>query len=156
MLVSLQLLIVAAVPLKLTPPTTFGFGANQNVVGGVSFNGTAATISNWSDTSITATVPQNATTGNVIVTTAANLVSAGVNFTVGTPPTFSLSASPSTATAPVGDRTAYTLSMTPVNGFTGSVSLSVSGLPAGLTANFIPSSTVDNSTSSTGLLITAA
>src|SRR5947207_11527255 len=71
-----------------------GFGQSQNVVSGVSFNGVSATIGTWSDTGITATVPSNATTGNVMVTTAANLASSGVNFTVGVAPTIT-SLSPS-------------------------------------------------------------
>jgi hypothetical protein len=57
-----------------------GFGATQ---GTVTFNGTAATASSWSDTKITTTVPTGATTGNVVVknkVTAA--ASNGVTFTV--------------------------------------------------------------------------
>src|SRR5256885_15919781 len=46
------------------------FGPSQGN-GNVKFNGTAATsITNWSATSITATVPTGATTGNVVVTAA--------------------------------------------------------------------------------------
>ncbi len=51
--------------------------------GNVKFNGTSATsIPNWSATSITATVPSGATTGNVVVTAAGGVASAGSNFTV--------------------------------------------------------------------------
>src|SRR6516164_452243 len=52
-----------------TPVTITGtnFGATQ---GGstVTFNGTAATATTWSSTSIAVTVPAGATTGNVVVT----------------------------------------------------------------------------------------
>src|ERR1700674_3604467 len=57
-----------------------GFGATQGQT--VNFNGTSASISSWSDTSITVYVPVGAMTGNVTVTTGANLTSNGVNFTV--------------------------------------------------------------------------
>ncbi len=54
------------------------FGTAQ---GTVTFNGTAATLTSWSATSIVVIVPAGATTGNVVVT-AGGLASAGVLFTV--------------------------------------------------------------------------
>lgn len=56
-----------------------GFGSST---GTVTFNGTTAATSSWTNLSISATVPTAATTGNVVVTTAAGLASAGVNFVV--------------------------------------------------------------------------
>jgi IPT/TIG domain/Beta xylosidase C-terminal Concanavalin A-like domain len=47
----------------------------------IKFNGTAATPTSWSDTSITVTVPVGATTGNVVVTVGGQS-SNGVKFTV--------------------------------------------------------------------------
>src|SRR5262249_59659165 len=47
----------------------------------VKFNGTSATPTSWSATSIVVPVPSGATTGNVVVT-ANSLVSNGVSFTV--------------------------------------------------------------------------
>jgi hypothetical protein len=56
-------------------------------------------------------------------------------------PDFTLSAGPSSISLPRGGGTAvYTVMVTPTNGFTGIVQLSVSGLPAGSTASFNPSS----------------
>jgi hypothetical protein len=77
-----------------------GFGQTQNVVSGVTFNGVSATIGSWSDTSITATVPQSATSGNVVVTNPTGFASNGVNFTVGAAPTISSLSQPSGA---IGD-----------------------------------------------------
>ena len=51
-------------------------------------------------------------------------------------PDYSLSASPSSLTVTQGSSGNSTVSVTPVNGFTGSVTLSASGLPAGVTATF--------------------
>jgi hypothetical protein len=59
-----------------------GFGATQGT-STITFNGTAATPTSWSDTSIVASVPSGATTGNVVVT-AGGIASNGVPFTVNT------------------------------------------------------------------------
>ena len=62
------------------------FGPSQGN-GSVSFNGTSATtITNWGASSITATVPTGATTGNVVVTAAGGVASSGVTFTVTSAP----------------------------------------------------------------------
>ncbi len=58
---------------------------------------------------------------------------------------FSLSASPSTLTIAQGANGSSTITVTPTNGFTGSVALSASGLPSGVTASFNPSSTTTTS-----------
>ena len=63
--------------------TGTNFGATQGT-STVKFNGTAATTTAWSATSITATVPTGATTGNVVVTVNGQ-ASNGVSFTVATP-----------------------------------------------------------------------
>ena len=68
--------------------TGTSFGATQGT-STVTFNGTAATASSWSDTSITVAVPAGATTGNVVVTVGGE-ASGGVAFTV-TPAISSLS-----------------------------------------------------------------
>jgi len=68
--------------------TGLNFGSTQGT-STVSFNGTAAaSIGNWSDTSITAVVPAGATTGPVVVT-ANGVTSNSVAFTVGAAPVVS-------------------------------------------------------------------
>jgi len=64
------------------------------------------------------------------------------------PPDFSVSATPSSQTVAPATGTSYTVNVAPSNGFTGSVTFSVSGLPFGATASFTPSS-VSGSGSST-------
>lgn len=53
-------------------------------------------------------------------------------------PDFVVSASPGTATIPVTASTTFNVSVVPQNGFTGAVSLAVSGLPAGASGAFSP------------------
>jgi hypothetical protein len=59
-----------------------------------------------------------------------------VNFPVVSGPNFSLSASPSSLSVTQGTSGSSTITVTPSGGFTGSVSLSTSALPAGVTASF--------------------
>jgi hypothetical protein len=56
-----------------------GFGTTKSLV---TFNGFGATVSSWSDTSITVTVPTSATTGNVYVFASTGISSNGAAFTV--------------------------------------------------------------------------
>ncbi|HTD21815.1 MAG TPA: hypothetical protein VK738_04125 [Terriglobales bacterium] len=51
------------------------------------------------------------------------------------PPDFSLSASPSSQTVTAGGGTSYTATVAPSNGFSGTVSLAVGGLPSGVTCS---------------------
>ncbi|HEY3271390.1 MAG TPA: S8 family serine peptidase [Geothrix sp.] len=51
---------------------------------------------------------------------------------------FSISATPSSSSVDPGDQTTYTATITPLGGFTGTVTFSVAGLPAGATASFRP------------------
>jgi hypothetical protein len=53
-------------------------------------------------------------------------------------PDYGLSATPASQTVTQGASTSYTVTVTPSGGFTGSVTLSASGLPSGATAGFSP------------------
>jgi subtilisin family serine protease len=70
-------------------------------------------------------------------------------------PDFSLSASPSSQTVVQGASTSYTVTVTPSGGFTGSVTLSSSGLSAGATGSFSPNPTTTTSTFSVATTTTA-
>ena len=61
-------------------------------------------------------------------------------------PDFSLSASPTTQTVAPGGSTSYTTTITPSNGFSGAVALSVDGLPAGASGTFSPNPATTTST----------
>ncbi len=68
--------------------------------------------------------------------------------TITVQPDFSLSASPSSRTIVQGAGTTYTATVTANTGFSGTVSLSVSGLPAGASASFSPASISTSGSSS--------
>jgi subtilase family serine protease len=69
-----------------------------------------------------------------------------VSLTVVPPPNFALAASPNSLSLARGSKITSTIMVTSQNGFTGSVSLSASGLPRGVTASFNPGSTTTTST----------
>jgi uncharacterized membrane protein len=62
---------------------------------------------------------------------------------------FSLSATPSSQTVVAGNSTSYTVSLSRSGGFAGAVALSASGLPAGASASFSPTTLVSNHDSGT-------
>jgi len=108
-----------------TPVTITGssFGVAQGT-SAVLFNGTTATVTNWSDTSITATVPTGATTGNVVVD-ASGVNSNGVLFTVGVPPSIT---SLSLTSGPVG--TSVTITGTSFGASQGTSTVTFNGTTA--------------------------
>ncbi|MGN6643690.1 MAG: hypothetical protein ACTHKU_11900, partial [Verrucomicrobiota bacterium] len=67
-------------------------------------------------------------------------------------PDFTLSANPADVVVGRGSAGSTTVTVTPLGAFTGSTSLTVSGLPAGVTASFSPEST----SSQSALLLTAS
>ncbi len=76
----------------------------------------------------------------------------GVAYEFGSGPFYTLSAAPSNVSVPQGGQGTSTITITPANGFSGSVSLSASGLPSGVTAAFNP----NPATSSSTLTLTAS
>lgn len=117
----------------------FVAGATQ-----VAFNGVAATVRSVLATTVTTTVPFDATTGFVTVTTAQGTATSPQPFTVTTPQDFSVQAVPATAQVLQGTSTTYTVSLLSAGStpFTGLATLAVAGLPARVTASFAPSATV--------------
>ena len=72
--------------------------------------------------------------------------STAVTLTVVAPPNFAISASPNSLSLARSGRMTSTITITPQNGFNGSVTLSASALPRGVTASFNPSNTTGVST----------
>src|SRR5207247_432559 len=59
---------------------------------------------------------------------------------------FTIAASPASQTVPQGGSTSYSVTIGPTGGFTGHVTLSVSGLPSGANASFTPNPATATST----------
>src|SRR5262245_19711200 len=101
--------------------------------------------------SLTLAASSTATTGPATVTVTG--VGGGlthsipISLTVNAPPPpdFTISANPASVTVNPGGTVMSTITITRTGGFTGSVALSASGLPAGVTASFNPSSTTGHS-----------
>jgi PASTA domain-containing protein len=70
-------------------------------------------------------------------------------WTATTPANFTLSASPGSETTVQGGRATFAVAVAPQSGFAGSVSLGVTGLPAGASGSFSPPSIAGGSGSST-------
>ena len=85
--------------------------------------------------------PPTTGTTSLVITGSSGAVShsALASLTVVPPPDYSLTATPGTRTVNAGAATAYTVSVSPTNGFSGDVTLTASGLPANVgTATLSP------------------
>jgi hypothetical protein len=95
-------------------------------------------------------LPAGTNTLSVVFTPndAADYITANtsVALVVNSPPSYSLNASPSSLSVKQGSKASSTISVNGINGFTGSVSLSVSGLPKGVTATLSPNPATKTST----------
>lgn len=92
-------------------------------------------------------VPSGLATGSYNLSLIANGIPSNsivVNVVPG--PDFSLSTNPGSVTVVQGASGSSTITVNPLNGFNSSVSLSVTGLPTGVTAAFNPNSTTTTST----------
>jgi subtilisin family serine protease len=92
-----------------------------------------------------------------ITGTSGNLVrSSSVTLVVNPPPDFSISASPATASTLPGGSVTYTVSVTPANGFSGDVTLSLAGLPSSQGSSTFTPPTVVGGSGLSQLSVTAA
>ena len=125
---------------------------------GVSFSGLVFDPSTGAGTSATVliTVDPTAAQGVAAVTVSAGEGTATFDLTIGPRPDFGITASPvSHSVGPTGSAD-YSVSVTPVNGFSAAVGLSVSSmLPSGVTASFSPISLAAPDSASTLTLTTA-
>ena len=71
-------------------------------------------------------------------------------------PDFSLAVSPSTQTLTAGTNTTFSATVSPSGGFVGTVALTASGLPSGVTASFNPASVTTSGSSTMTVTSTAA
>jgi subtilisin family serine protease len=96
---------------------------------------------------LTVVGPSTAGTTALVITGASGAVShsASASLTVVPPPDYSLTATPVTRTVNAGAGTAYTVAVGPANGFSGDVTLSAAGLPAGVGSLAVSPSVVHGS-----------
>lgn len=120
-------------------PSGVSAGFNPNPTTG---NSTLTLAASSVATVGTVTVTVTGTSGSLAHTTTVGLT---VNASAPAPD-FSLSAAPSTLSVGRGKSVTSTITVNKLNGFSGAVSLSATGLPKGVTATFNPASTSGSST----------
>jgi subtilase family serine protease len=140
------------------------FGATQST-STVKFNGTTATPTSWSATSIVVSVPTGATTGSVVVTVG-GVASNGKTFTVTSSGSFSISGTAATVTTATSASGATasgtsTITLTPTGGFASAVAITCETVPgvtcsplnmaSGTTTGTLTVNVLDPSTSMTAM-----
>jgi hypothetical protein len=149
----------------ITSPSANGaITAGQSVFFSGSGSDPDGTISaySWTFPGGTPSTSSLATPGNVIYSSAGSFTAtltvtdnAGLTdphpptrtITVNPAPDFSISASPSSQSTVQAGNASYTVSVSALNGFTDTVNLSVSGLPSGASASFLPTSVTGSGSS---------
>jgi len=146
-----------AVTITVNPQNGFAGNVAFSATGmpnGVTANFVPASSTTGSSLTFTATPGTTLGTFNITV----KGVSGGLNntttlsLTVTAPPNFSMSAAPNSLSLTRGNKSSTTITITPLNGFTGYVTLAASGLRSGTTATFSPNPT---NTGSSKLTFTA-
>ena len=145
------------------PPTISGFAPNSGPVGTlITVTGTnlapqsgstsqvtlsqqgggfiIAPVSSVTATSLTFVIPAGATTGVVKITEGTQSATSTSALAVTTSSNFTLSVTPGQGTLIQGQSTTLAVTIGSQNAFTGLASLSLSGVPSGVTASFQPSS----------------
>ncbi|HEY2113635.1 MAG TPA: hypothetical protein VGJ51_00985 [Candidatus Angelobacter sp.] len=120
-----------------------------------SFNPTSVTGSGSSTLSVSTSTTTPAGTYTLTVTGTDGVLTHTASATlVVTTPDFSLTATPSVQTIVSGDTAHYTATVGALNGYTGTVTFSVSGLPAGASPVFTPGSVTSSGSSALAIATT--
>jgi uncharacterized membrane protein len=113
-----------------------------------SFSPTSVNVSGSSTLTVTTSASTPAGTYTVTITgTSGSLTHSTTVALVVNNADFSITATPTSRTVTRGSSANYTITVTPSGGFTGTVSLSASGLPSGSSYNFTPGSISTSGTS---------
>ncbi len=126
-------------------------GSVTGIPSGVTVSGCANPIAGNGSCVLTLSASSTATTGaaTVTITGTSGILTAstsfGVTVTTKVTPNFTLTASPTSLSVTQGSSATDTITVTDTGGFTGSVTLSASGLPSGVTAAFATNPTTGSS-----------
>jgi hypothetical protein len=136
--------------INIIPQNGFGGSVSLSASGlpsGVtaSFNPTGTTSTSTLTLMASGTTAVGTATVSITGTSGGLTHQTQLTLTIGPAPSFTLSASPSALSVAQGNQGFSTITVSPLNGFNGSVSLSASGLPSGVTTSFNPASTTGNS-----------
>jgi hypothetical protein len=152
--------------LALTPVNAFSgtvtLASFVNVPGTVSLNPATVTLSGSGSQTATLTIASSSTAAQktyypLITAYSGNHLrdfQANLTLSAGGTPDFTIAATPSSQSVVQGSSATYSVTVSPLNGFTGSVGLGVSGLPSGASASFNPVSISGSGTST--LTVTTA
>src|SRR5204863_122045 len=111
-----------------------------------SFTPNPATASSTLSVTTSTTTPTGTSTVTITGVSGSLTHTTTVALVVNPPPDFTLSASPSSQTVGRGGATSYGVTISPTGGFSGQLTLSVSGLPSGATGSFTPNPATASST----------
>ena len=140
--------ITWATPAAITQGTALSaaqLDATSTIAGSFTYSPAAGTVLSAGPQTLSTTFTPTNTTD---YTTASN----SVVLTVNPPPSFTLAASPASLSIAQGASGTSTVTLTGKNGFSGSVALTASGLPSGVTASF----SVNPTTGASVLTLTAS
>ncbi len=125
-------------------PASGGPQVTLNKQGGGSI---AAPVSSFSATAISFVIPTGAASGPLTVTVGTQRTISTATLSIVASANFTLTVSPGTASVIQGESTVYAVALSSTNGFNQLATLSVSGLPAGITASFAPTQITAGQTS---------
>lgn len=166
-------------PLTINPPPPLNIAGPASLPNGtvnVTYASTTVTATggvppySWSATGLPSGLSIGASTGTIsgkpttsgtfssvtvkVTDSANNSTTQGYSVTISATPDFTVGASPAGQSVKRGSQTTYTVTVGSLAGFTGSVSLSASGLPSRATASFSPSSVTPPANSSANSTLT--
>ena len=135
----------ASYTVTITPSNGFASGVNLSVAGVpanaiASFSPNPATGSSTLTVNTAANTPTGTSTMTITGTSGTLTHTTSATLVVTAPPKFTVAVLPSSRTVSRGGSTTYSVTVTPLNGFNSSVSLSVSGLPNRASGSFSPNS----------------
>lgn len=135
---------------------TVTYSVTSALPAGVSVAFTPSTVTGSGTTSLAVsssfTTPVGSYTFTISGTDGTLTHTATVTLVV-TTPDFSLSVSPASVTAAQGTTASYTVTLNALNGYSGTVSFSVAGLPVGATATFTPAALTGSGSSALAIVL---